>query len=220
MTSETPVLKNIIVRLGRIEYKNLYKNKIVCIAKGIVKDYQLTDDNKKIFSGLLDYFMGLPGIYDLNKGIAIVGNYGAGKSTIMQIFHTFLKTEFPFNPNMFRISSVEEVISEMKSGDIASVLLYNHKDNVSGVKVSRPIHVLINEFGHKYDAKTYGTNVNEHIDMFLMKRYDIFQQEKKLLHITTNYDTKELRSLFHERITDRFKEMFNFIELKGKSWRK
>jgi len=170
---------------------------------------------------MLNYFLGRPGELDLNKGIGLMGNFGSGKSTIFEIFHRFLKTAFPFNENLFRITSIEEIISEMKSQNfLDSVYLYNLKDNESGVGVPNPIHILINEFGYKYDAKSYGTDVNEYVDMFLMKRYDIFQTYGKLVHITTNCDIDDMKQLFHERIIDRLKEMFKMIALKGNSRRK
>lgn len=200
---------------------NFYKNAIAMEAKALIPDYVFDENNKQLFSDLFYYFMGRDGNLDLKKGIAITGVYGVGKSTVFQIFHNFLKKYFPFNDNLFRISSIEEVIGLSQEKDfMQSVILYNSKNNINGIPQPKPVHVLINEFGHKYDIKNWGTNVNETIDLFLMKRYDIFQQRNKLLHVTTNYDTDNFKEMFDPRIVDRFKEMFNIIELKGKSFRK
>lgn len=168
------------------------------------------------------YFVGnYESKYDLNKGIALIGIYGVGKSTIFRNFHSFLCQAFPFNANLFRISSIEELIDELQEkGWTERVYCMNQKEAARGGLEFKPIHLLINEFGHKYEAKAYGTDVNELLDMFLMKRYDIFQSYGKVLHITSNHDLESLQKNFHPRILDRFREMFNIVELKGKSFRK
>ena len=99
-------------------------------------------------------------------------------------------------------------------------LTYNTITAVTGAVKRQPKHVLINEFGYQYDIKHFGTDVNELIEAWLMKRYDIFQDYKKLIHITSNFGIKDLQANFHPKVVDRFREMFNFIELKGKSFRK
>lgn len=207
--------------MRRIGTNNDYfKFAIGDIANRLIPGYIFNDNNGPVFNDLLNYFLGCPGNLDLNKGIALIGDFGVGKSTIMQIFHIFLKNYFPFTENLFRISSIEEIISEMGTKNFMnSILLNNPKSNSDSSFTYKPIHLLINEFGHKYDAKNYGTDVNELIDIFLMKRYDIFQHKGKLLHITSNYDVDDMKEIFHERIIDRFKDMFNIIILKGKSFR-
>lgn len=200
---------------------NYYKKEIGRIANKIVNNYQFNENNSPVYRGLLDYFLGRPGKYDLQKGIALLGLYGVGKSTILQIMHEFINRCFRFSPNMFRISSTEEIITLSQSENFTeSVLLFNSKPNLYGIPQRKPIHVLINEFGNQYNMKNFGTDVNELVDVFIMKRYDIMQQYGKVTHITTNYGTKELKSMFDPRIVDRFKEMFNMIELPGKSFRK
>lgn len=184
--------------------------------------YIWTPEIVKIYKELFLYFHGDPDTkLDLNKGIALVGTFGVGKSTIFQNLHTFLCEAYPFNSNLFRISSIEELIDDIREkGWTDRVFCLNHKEAARGGLEFKPIHLLINEFGHKYQAKVYGTDVNELLDMFIMKRYDIFQQYGKLLHVTTNHDIQSLQKTFPPRIIDRFKEMFSIIELKGKSFRK
>ena len=170
---------------------------------------------------LFNYFHGLEGKLDLNKGVALVGVYGVGKSTIFNIWHEYLRKYYPFCPNLFIISSVEDINSDVsKEGYLDRKLVYNIKSNSNGAKFKDPKHLLINEFGHSYNIKSFGTDINELFESFLMKRYDIFQQQNKVTHITTNYGTDDLKKNFSEKLIDRFKEMFNIIELKGESFRK
>jgi hypothetical protein len=184
-------------------------------------EYQFTEHNKPILDNLIYYFLGHAKEYDLNKGIALVGDYGCGKSTIFNIFHEFLRTVFPFNKNLFRICSIEDIIEDSAKSDfMSSPYINNVKVDGSGSHYNKPIHILLNEFGHVYNIKKYGTDVNQLIEMFIMKRYDIFQQNGKLTHITTNYFPKQLENHYHPKVVDRFREMFNIIELKGESLRK
>jgi len=189
----------------------------------IKKEYHFDDNNRAIYENLLLYFLGQKqSSYNLNKGIFLYGDYGTGKSTIFRIFHTFIKTYFPWNKNMFRISSVEDLLNDASNDEINflnSVSIFNVKENYNGIKTRKPIHILVNEFGHAYKIKNYGTDVNEMIDMFLMKRYDIFQEHRKLTHVTSNYSPLQLENIYSTRIVDRFKEMFNIIHIKGSSRR-
>jgi len=184
-------------------------------------DYVWTEELQETYNKLNCYFHGVEGELNLNKGIALVGIYGVGKSTIFNIWHEYLRKYHPFNPNLFIVSSVEDINSDIaKDGYIDRKYIYNIKTNANGAKIKDPKHLLINEFGHRYEMKSYGTDINELFESFMMKRYDIFQQNNKVTHITTNYGTEDLKKNFSEKLIDRFKEMFNIIELKGKSFRR
>jgi len=199
---------------------NPEKTKIL-IGKIAGENYNWTDEIKEVHAKLLMYFLGIPGELSLNKGVALVGVYGVGKSIIFNIWHEYLRKLHPFNQNLFIISSVEDINSDIaKDGFLDRKYCYNVKFNCNGVTIKDPRHLLINEFGHRYEMKSYGTDINELFESFLMKRYDIFQQNKKVTHITTNYGTNDLKKNFSEKLIDRFKEMFNIIELKGESFRK
>ena len=192
----------------------------IAIQDIVGEDYEWTDANKKVHSDLMYYFHGHNGGLDLNKGVALVGRFGVGKSTIFDIWHKFLRKHYPFRQNLFIISSLEQIINDINKGEfIDRMYCYNAKENVVGSSYNDPKHLLINEFGHSYNIKSYGTDINELFEAFMMVRYDIFQKQKKLTHITTNYGTDELERKFHPKLVDRFKEMFNIVELKGNSYR-
>jgi hypothetical protein len=186
--------------------------------------YKFTPEIQQLWNIMFLYFIGDPKVeetgYSLNKSIALIGPYGVGKSTIFRIIHRWLEAMQLKNPNSFRISSTEEIINLFQARDwLNDVLVLNVNENISGVSVPGPIHILINEFAYQYDIKHYGTDVKQFVEMFMMKRYDIFQEYGKLTHITMNFGIDELKKNFSPRLFDRFREMFNMIELKGSSFR-
>lgn len=191
------------------------------IAEKYHKDYVWTDEIIKVHTDLMNYFHGYEYNLNLDKGIALMGVYGVGKSTIFNIWHEYLRLYHPFCENLFINSSLEEILEDISEhGYMNRKFVFNIKEDSSGAKSHNPKHILINEFGQQYDIKTYGTDINQLFESFMMKRYDIFQQRKKVTHFTTNYGANELENLFHPKLVDRFKEMFNIIELKGTSFRK
>lgn len=203
------------------ELKN-HKRLVAKIANEKIRNYVWTKEIGKIAENLIYYFSGIEREYDLTKSIALCGTFGIGKSMLMRIFKEYLNRlpgyDF-YHPNIFRIISIEDAIQSMQSEEpIYSDLLYN-----MSIKTDRPFrnpaNILINEFGYQYNGKAYGTEYKELIEMFLMKRYDIYQEYGKLTHVTMNFDTDDLKSVFHPKIIDRFKEMFNIIPLGGKSFR-
>ena len=160
------------------------------------------------------YFLGIDGKPDLNKAILLTGGHGPGKTTLFRVMRNFINQVKPHNENAFVISSIEEIIT-YGNGINESPLLMNIKNDIAS-----PVHLLVNEFGHKYKIKTYGSEVDDIVESFFMKRYDIFQQHKKVTHITTNLSKEDLLENYGPVLIDRFKEMFNIVELNCESFRK
>lgn len=198
-----------------------HKALVNSIALDLIPDYVWNKDLGTIATNLIHYFAGLEKEYNLNKSIALTGTYGVGKSRLMRIFQNYIRKTKQFNhPNIFRIISIEDVIQGMTSDEpINSEILYNCNTSVDR-PAKKPANLLINEFGYQYGGKSFGTEYKELIEMFLMKRYDIFQEYGKMTHVTMNFDTEDLAGVFPPKIIDRFKEMFNIIPLDGKSFRK
>jgi hypothetical protein len=188
-------------------------------------DYVINDNNKEIITKLIIYFNGSPLAEDLGislkKGIFLCGNFGAGKTEIFRITHKYLENIANPNPNIYRNTSVEEILTTLRRGtDDSNLFTFNQIENTFGIKKSNPLNICINEFAVNYDMKIYGTEASILMESFYMKRYEIFQNNRKLTHATCNYDIETIQKSFPERIVDRFKEMFNILELKGGSFRK
>jgi DNA replication protein DnaC len=186
-------------------------------------EYVVTPENTDMVKKMLIYFSGskLAEQYglSLNKGLFICGDFGVGKTWLFKFTHRYLAELY--NPNIYRNTSVEEILTTIRrNSDDSNIYTFNSKENTFGVKKQSPINICINEFAVSYDMKIYGTEADVLMESFYMKRYEVFQNFNKLTHATCNYDLLTLQKNFPEKIVDRFKEMFNFVELKGKSYRK
>jgi len=202
-------------KLIEINSKNesYYKNSIMEIGKSLVINFRMTKELSPVFRNLLLYFTGNKCDYDLRKGIYLFGEYGIGKTITMRIFSLFLQQHFNFSGNNFGNTSVEKIAVHFK--EIGNLNLYERNmDN----GMQRPIKTCINEFGKFLDEKHYGTSIQNVINSMLMTRYELFQEGSVFTHSTSNFKPNEL-NCFDDALIDRFKEMFNFIEIKGNSFR-
>ena len=188
------------------------------------KRYVLDDDNRDILRFLLYYFNNCKKAEDIfpDKGykcsnnILLCGGVGVGKTLMMQMFGRYL--ELTNNPRAFNNLSVTQMINYYK--------LHNHIDRYtfneegSNKFEGNPFNICLNDIGlqtHQY----FGTDTKVMICEFLYARNDIWQQQGKFAHITTNLTPKELKAYFDDgygRIIDRFKS-YNLIHLKGQSRR-
>lgn len=192
--------------------------------KGQFKRFVVDDDNRQVLRFLLYYFNGckkaeevFPGKdYKCHKNLLLCGEAGVGKTLIMQVFSKYL--DVTANPRRFKNLSVTQMINYYK--------LHNHIDrytfNEEGSRKFEgdPFNICLNDIGlqtHQY----FGTDTKVMVCEFLYARNDIWQQQGKFAHITTNLTPKELKAYFEDgygRIVDRFKS-FNIIHLTGKSRR-
>jgi energy-coupling factor transporter ATP-binding protein EcfA2 len=195
------------------------------------KDYVYNDYNKPILNKLMAYFINDDRVLDYDdlnpfKGIMLIGKKGCGKTTILNNFSKMfdeLKKYCDSNREnqIFNRVILSVSIEKLKSYYLLNNNIEKYSYNVIGdTTYSRPYEIIINEFGITYDTKIFGTTFQEIINSLLMSRYELFIERGVLTHVTTNLDTEELKKIFDPMLVDRFKEMFNIIELKGESFRK
>jgi len=201
------------------EHLKIYLKKLCC--EEISGEYQFNAQNRPVFELLFNFLRGIPCEIDNAKMVALNGSSGTGKSTIMSVFTKFLNSVYPAPNNSYVITSTEEIIRFNQTDLQASKLLFNLQENERGCAVKKPRNILINEFGRLYEGSNYGTSYLDIMRMFMKVRYDIYQEYGVKTHITTNYRLEQLDAIFNDPIiSDRFREMFHFIELTGESFRK
>jgi len=176
-------------------------------------NYIFYEKDKELIYKILMYFTGNDYKLDLTKGLYIFGNFGVGKSYLMKFINAFLKL---YNyDNSFRIMSIEQFIENYSSTGSFKKFINNTNDG-------NYLDIMIDELGveNEYQLKFYGNDLKDVFDSFLMRRYELFQRQKQLTHVTTNLEPGKLKEYYGKRLNDRFVEMFNFVEFKGESKRK
>lgn len=211
------------------EQYNLHAKMIKGIADSLMLreygDYVVDDHNRNVLRFLTYYFNGCKlaeGIfpnegYKLHKNILLIGEPGTGKTLLMQVFADYLR--LTGNDNAFQNISSTQLMNYYKVNGHIDKYTYNEagsKDSFDGC----PVNVCLHDLGLMTErSKSFGTELTKVSDEFLFARYEIYQQQGKRYHITSNLSVKELKSRFEGRLVDRFKS-FNVIELRGGSRRK
>lgn len=188
-----------------LELKWLFMN----VARKVCPGFVVTEQNRRVVADVFDWCVMAPGSrLDPEKGLWLWGNIGTGKSTMLRIVRDFCRYVRPYDgigPYSFRISDAKEVAGEFMSEGFKGIETFI---------MSR--RQAFDELGAESLASHYGTplNVMEHV---LLRRYD--RRHDAFTHVTTNLSIQQLRQHYGERVYDRCFEMFNFVEMPGRSWR-
>lgn len=200
-------------------------NDFLNIAERIDSNFKIDDQNKRPLQLLLMYFTGdssFPFEYkktyadygSLEKGVMLLGGVGTGKSLLFKIFKEY--TSHELCKNSFQYYEAREIIDNVNVLGIDYLNLFNINGDS---KHQNPITCYIDDIGSMNETvKHYGSEHNV-IEQLLSMRYSILGRYKKLTHMSSNMYPPELEKMYGERIVDRMKEMFNIIELGGKSRR-
>lgn len=152
---------------------------------------------------------------DYSKGLYLYGNLGLGKSLILQalrqyrngvvVRHESMKDDYRLKG--IWLKSASELANIYSTDGQPAIIQY----------ASDEINLIIDELGREPEpAKYFGTEMNV-LQFLLQLRYDY--RRSCVTHITTNLELEAVADKYGAFIADRFLEMFNFIEFKGKSLR-
>lgn len=173
--------------------------------------FRIDKANRQIVSDLFNYFIGIKGNLDPDKGLWLDGPVGTGKSTLMFVFSKFMQKL----GDGFKVYICSQVTAEYSmNGNLDKYLL-----NPDGY-CREPVPMCFDELGREpIPAKYYGTELNvfQHI---LHIRYALWQQRRLKTFVTTNLTPDEVGNLYGDYIRDRRKEMFNLVAVTGDSRRK
>ena len=214
------------------EEYNLHARMVKGIADNLMlhefDTFVIDEHNANVMRFLLYYFNNCPLAekvfpdehYKLHKNILLIGEPGTGKTMLMQVFSAYL--EQTYNENAFRNISATQLLNYHKVNGHIDKYTYNECGNGRGEREdgSQPFNVCLNDLGLATEGqKSYGTVLSQVIDEFLFARYEIYQQQGKRYHITSNLMVRDFKKRFEGRLVDRFKS-FNVITLTGGSRRK
>lgn len=183
-----------------------------CIAiaeKGDDYSFEYDDNVREIARQLWLYTTGNAGFEgNLNKGIALTGWFGCGKSLIMDAYSRLVNYHIGNSDLTSRHTPYEFMTSFTLFGRVQE----------RGVVHYSGINLIIDEIGREAKvAKNWGTETMPIVDL-------LFERHRKgvITHITANYSLDDLSKdvMYGAMLGDRFREMFNFIHMRGGSKRK
>ena len=203
--------------------------KLVCACANILlakknRTFVIDEYNRDVLRFLLYYFNGSPLAlsvfpdrpYDLNKNIMLIGKAGTGKTLLMNVFAMYLRETH--NYRAYTVISQTELLNYYKQRN--NIDFYTYNTSEQRAYEGKPFSLCLNDIGLN-TQRFYGTDTQQIVDEFLYARNEIWEQQDKAIHLTTNLDKDEFRERFyddHNRLADRFK-MFNVIPLEGESRR-
>lgn len=190
-----------------------------------LSNFQIDEHNANVIKFLIYYFNSCELAesvfpdehYKIHKNILLIGEPGTGKTMLMQIFSDYLK--ITKNDSYFRNISITQLMNYYKIHGHIDKYTYNENANAKSFE-GAPVNVCLNDLGLMTEnQKSYGTTLTQVTDEFLFARYEIYQQQGRKYHITSNLSVRNLKDRFEERLIDRFKS-FNVVELRGGSRRR
>lgn len=174
-------------------------------------DIIFTTEYSRLFVKLQSYFTGIKCGLDPNKGIALMGNIGNGKTTLMKAFSG--------NPiQKYNVVTCRTIVDQYDMEGKGAVLRFStpskskfYKDEITGF--------CFDDVGLEEAGKFYGKKVNVMEEVFLNLYDKKGQINFNTTHITTNDTPQELQAKFDLRVIDRMKDMYNFVSLNETSKR-
>lgn len=174
-------------------------NKII-LSRNIAREFEITKYNKEVINQIYHYLTGNEQKFNgsIYKGIMLVGRNGIGKTLILKAYCEIIRL----------LNNI--IIFQIHSKKLQSVI---EKNNIEYFE-KRPM--FIDDIGKEsLQIVDYGTKIMPVADLIAL-RYD----NGALTFTTCNYNMQTLEDFYGKTTTDRFKEMFNIIELGGESFRK
>lgn len=193
------------------EYFEYFYNKIY------QKTFVYNDQNKLQMDMIFYYFAqdkkfeSFSSEYSLNKGLALMGDCGLGKTSIMKAFEELGKVYYQKKNDLrfyFLLKSASKIATDYQNDETKRDLAFYQRGTICFDDLGQEQLV----FGDKNLMKSI-------IEQRYIERFELRKPNSKT-HLTTNYSLDELGLKYGEHIKDRLKESCNFIIFTGESFRK
>lgn len=190
-------------------------------ARKVCPGFRLTEEISASVGLLFDWALRVraAGAIDPDKGLLLYGSVGAGKTTMIHIIREFASYVRPVTLGRYRGDTFGEPYS------FAVVSCRNACDRFTdsyyrGIRdYCRAPAICFDELGaESIPTLHYGTAENV-MAYIIGARYDRLR-DLRATHFTTNMAPRDIRAAYGDRIYDRLREMVNFVEFTGKSFRK
>lgn len=174
-------------------------------------DIIFTPEYKRLFVQLKKYFTGVKCELNPNKGIALMGNIGNGKTTIMKAFSK--------NPiQKYNVVPARTIVDQYDIEGKAAVLRFSSPQANKFFK-DETIGFCFDDVGLEEKGKYYGKPANVMEEVFLNLYDKKGSINFNISHLTTNDTQREMQDKMDARVIDRMKDMYNFIALNETSKR-
>ena len=177
------------------------------------KKFTIDLENRQFYEEMVRYFHGdelFNG--DLNKGLAVLGTPGTGKTLAFKIFQKYLRIDdVIFNVGAskikleYRIVRTDQLVQDYETNGSAYLSQYK----------AAPCLCLDDVGEETIPGKYYGNELNV-VQNVMEGRYS----RHTITFFTSNYTEKEFKNFYDERLTSRMNEMFNILKLTGHDRRK
>jgi DNA replication protein DnaC len=174
-------------------------------------DIIFTPEYRKLFVQLKKYFTGVKCDLNPDKGIALMGNIGNGKTTLMKAFAN--------NPiQKYNVVPARTIVDQYDIEGKVAVLRFSGPQKNKFFK-DETIGFCFDDVGLEEKGKYYGKPANVMEEVFL----NLYDKKGSInfntSHLTTNDTPEELQVKFDPRVIDRMKDMYNFVALNETSKR-
>lgn len=181
------------------------------MAKEVCPEFEINSRNRELIGDIFNWCIQIEGRLALHKGLWLWGNVGTGKSTMLEIVLRFCRRVRPRGadgwPYGFRISRVADVCADFASKGYKGIATYI---------ASR--RQAFDEVGSEtMPTSCFGTSENV-VQYILQGRYD--RRHEAFTHVTTNLRCEQIKDTYGARVYDRCREMFNFVEFSGATFRR
>jgi DNA replication protein DnaC len=138
---------------------------------------------------------------DLRKGIMLTGPIGCGKTSLMSLMRFV-----PVKERNFTMKTTRDISFEFIQEGYDVINRYS-KLSFTG---SGPRIYCFDDLGAEQNLKYYGNACNV-MGEILLSRYDLFNSQRMISHVTTNLDAAEIERIYGSRVRSRLREMLNLI---------
>lgn len=175
-----------------------------------------SEDQKEFLNAMCRYFSNddtlqderfdfLKGEFDLKKGLLIAGNYGCGKTSMMNAFHAIGRILYEKYQDTFMW------FNPINCNEINAEFLSNENDKGNLLKKYSKGNRYFDDFGT--EKHYYGDYImreileNRHLDL------------KWKTYITSNLSLSEIEEKYGGRVGSRIRQMFNVLQMPGDDYR-
>lgn len=194
----------------------------LAVCREICPRFKLPDNFKPVVNDIHRWCLMLSGNLDPDKGLWLWGDIGTGKSTMLEIIRVYCNKvrppvayrEYDYSrmlrnekwPYSFRISNASCV-----AGKFA-------KEGYPGLdEYINNCRQAFDEVGRECIPTGYYGNMENVFQYIFHRRYD--NRFGDFTHVTSNLTPEQIGEVYGDHIYDRCFEMFNFVEMRGESWR-